>query len=97
MLADLPQVPLQPQPHDVNGQGGPHTGAATLKKLNGRKRHIAVDTLGLPVLITVTTADTTDRDAARELLWRLRVMQPQVTQAPPTPASSPTGQTTSSA
>ncbi|TXL84567.1 hypothetical protein EW053_34220 [Streptomyces sp. IB2014 016-6] len=38
------------------------------KKTNGRKRHIAVDTLGLPVMITVTPADTTDRDAARELL-----------------------------
>lgn len=25
-------------------------------------------------------ADTTDRDAARALLWRLRVMQPQITQ-----------------
>ncbi|MEU6957037.1 IS5 family transposase [Streptomyces sp. NPDC045714] len=50
------------------------------KKVNGRKRHIAVDTLGLPVMITVTPADTTDRDAARELLWRLRVMQPQITQ-----------------
>lgn len=50
------------------------------KKVNGRKRHIAVDTLGLPAMITVTPADTTDRDAARELLWRLRVMQPQITQ-----------------
>ncbi|MFJ3520769.1 MULTISPECIES: transposase [unclassified Streptomyces] len=50
------------------------------KKINGRKRHIAVDTLGLPVMITVTPADMTDRDAARELLWRLRVMQPQITQ-----------------
>ncbi|MFJ1878238.1 transposase [Streptomyces chartreusis] len=32
------------------------------------------------MVITVTPADTTDRDAARELLWRLRVMQPQITQ-----------------
>ncbi|MFJ1839446.1 MULTISPECIES: hypothetical protein [unclassified Streptomyces] len=31
-------------------------------------------------MITVTPADTTDRDAARELLWRLRGMQPQITQ-----------------
>ncbi|MEV7951991.1 IS5 family transposase [Streptomyces rubiginosohelvolus] len=50
------------------------------KKINGRKRHIAVDTLGLPVMITVTPASTTDRDAARELLWRLRLTQPQITQ-----------------
>lgn len=51
------------------------------KKINGCKRHIAVDTLGLPVVITVTPGDTTDTtDAARELLWRLRVMQSQITQ-----------------
>ncbi|MGW2207253.1 hypothetical protein [Streptomyces sp. NPDC001774] len=31
-------------------------------------------------MITVTPADMTDRDAARELLWRLRLMQPQITQ-----------------
>lgn len=31
-------------------------------------------------MITVTPADTTDLDAARELLWRLRVIQPQITQ-----------------
>lgn len=31
-------------------------------------------------MITVAPADTTDRDAARELHWRLRVMQPQITQ-----------------
>lgn len=31
-------------------------------------------------MITVTPAGATDRDAARELLWRLRVVQPQITQ-----------------
>lgn len=31
-------------------------------------------------MIMVTPADLTDRDAARELLWRQRFMQPQVTQ-----------------
>jgi len=50
------------------------------KKINGRKRHIAVDTKGLPVMIMVTPANMTDRDAARELLFRLRVTQPQITQ-----------------
>ncbi|MET7456802.1 hypothetical protein ABZT03_33940 [Streptomyces sp. NPDC005574] len=34
-------------------------------------------------MITVTPASTTDRDAARELFWRLRVMQPQITQVWP--------------
>jgi transposase len=50
------------------------------KKINGRKRHITVDTLGLPVMITVTPSDIQDRDAARDVLWRLRLTQPQITQ-----------------
>jgi transposase len=45
------------------------------KKVNGRKRHIAVDTLGLLLAVVVTAASTQDRDAARPLLWRLRVAQ----------------------
>ncbi|MBF6066379.1 IS5 family transposase [Nocardia terpenica] len=50
------------------------------KKINGRKRHLAVDSKGLPVLIRVTPASTTDRDGARELLWRLRIMHPELVQ-----------------
>jgi transposase len=42
------------------------------KKINGRKRHIAVDTLGLLLVVLVTAASVQDRDAARALLWRLR-------------------------
>jgi transposase len=42
------------------------------KKINGRKRHIAVDVLGLLLVILVTAASAQDRDAARALLWRLR-------------------------
>lgn len=34
---------------------------------------IAVDTVGLPAMITVTPADVTDRDAAREVLGVLRL------------------------
>ena len=34
------------------------------KKVSGIKRHIAVDTQGLPHAIVVTTADVTDRDGA---------------------------------
>lgn len=45
------------------------------KKVNGRKRHIAVDTLGLLLAIVVTAASVQDRDGARPLLWRLRVTQ----------------------
>ena len=42
------------------------------KKINGRKRHIAVDALGLIVAIVITAASVQDRAAARALLWRLR-------------------------
>jgi len=38
------------------------------KKINGRKRHIAVDTLGLLLCVVVTAASVQDRDGARPLL-----------------------------
>lgn len=41
------------------------------KKINGRKRHIAVDTLGLLICVLVTPASTQDRDGARPLLDHL--------------------------
>ena len=41
------------------------------KKINGRKRHILVDTLGLLILVAVTAASVQDRDGARVLLKRL--------------------------
>jgi len=42
------------------------------KKVNGRKRHIAVDTTGLLLAVVITAACVQDRDAARPLLWNLR-------------------------
>jgi transposase len=41
------------------------------KKINGRKRHIVVDTTGLLLTVTVTPANVTDREAAQVLLTRL--------------------------
>lgn len=38
------------------------------KKVNGRKRHILVDTLGLLLAVVVTAASVQDRDGARLLL-----------------------------
>ena len=38
------------------------------KKINGRKRHLLTDTLGLLLDVLVTPASTTDRDTARILL-----------------------------
>ncbi|WP_326847277.1 IS5 family transposase [Streptomyces kaniharaensis] len=42
------------------------------KKINGRKRHIAVDTLGLLLTVLVTAASVKDNDAGRDLLDQLR-------------------------
>jgi putative transposase len=41
------------------------------KKVNGRKRHIAVDTTGLLLAVVITAASVQDRDAARPLLWNM--------------------------
>src|SRR5215469_14829382 len=41
------------------------------KKVNGRKRHIAVDTMGLLLAVVITAASVQDRNAARPLLWNL--------------------------
>lgn len=38
------------------------------KKINGRKRHIVVDTLGLLLFVVVTAASVQDRDAAKPVL-----------------------------
>jgi len=42
------------------------------KKINGRKRHIAVDTCGLLLAVVVTAASVQDRDGAHPLLAVLR-------------------------
>lgn len=42
------------------------------KKINGRKRHLITDCLGLLLMVLVTPASTTDRDAARTILPTLR-------------------------
>jgi transposase len=41
------------------------------KKINGRKRHIVVDTLGLLVCVLVTAGSVQDRDGARPLLEQM--------------------------
>jgi len=58
--------------------GRPSRGFDAAKKVNGRKRHIAVDTLGLLLAVVVTAASVQDRDGARPLLWRLRATHRRV-------------------
>jgi transposase len=42
------------------------------KKINGRKRHVVVDSLGLVLAVLVTAASVQDRDGAHRLLALLR-------------------------
>jgi hypothetical protein len=46
---------------------------------NGRKRHIAVDTLGLILAVLVTAASVQDRDGAFQLLASLRERHSTIT------------------
>jgi len=50
---------------------GSSRGWDNAKKVNGRKRHIAVDTTGLLLAVVITAASVQDRDGARPLLWNL--------------------------
>jgi transposase len=50
---------------------GASRGWDNAKKVNGRKRHIAVDTGGLLLAVVITAASVQDRDGGRPLLWNL--------------------------
>ncbi len=51
------------------------------KKIIGRKRHIATDTLGLLLAVTVTAASIHDSAAGTHLLTRVRERHPTITKA----------------
>ena len=61
---------LDSQSVKTTERGGVH-GYDAGKNVNGRKRHILVDTLGLLLAVAVTAASTQDRDGARLLLKAL--------------------------
>jgi transposase len=48
------------------------------KKVNGRKRHIVVDTMGLLLLVVITSAGVQDRDGARTLLEKVKMAMPSL-------------------
>jgi transposase len=58
--------------------GRPSRGYDAGKNVNGRKRHIVVDTCGLLLAVLVTGAHVQDRDGARPLLWALRACFPTI-------------------
>ena len=51
------------------------------KKSRAAGRHLAVDTIGLPITIQITSADVQDRDALAALLKDVRAKSPYVTAA----------------
>ena len=57
--------------------GGPR-GYDAGKKVNGRKRHVAVDADGTPLVLRIQTADTQDRDGAPEVIAELLERAPSV-------------------
>jgi transposase len=58
--------------------GTPTRGYDAGKRVNGRKRHIVVDTLGLLLVVAVTTASLQDRDGGARVLEQLRFRMPSV-------------------
>src|SRR6185437_9743384 len=58
--------------------GKPSRGYDAGKKVNGRERHIAVDTIGLLLTVLITAAGVQDRDGAKPLLRNLRRAFPPV-------------------
>jgi putative transposase len=51
--------------------GGEHRGRDNAKNVDGRKRHIVVDSMGLLMAVLVTAADVDDGQAASQLFERL--------------------------
>lgn len=59
-------------------EAGGERGYDAAKKVKGRKRHLAVDTLGLPIKCQITPADVQDRDALPDLLAAVSRKSPWV-------------------
>ena len=54
--------------------GGIERGFDAGKKVNGRKRHLLVDTVGLMLAVVVTAASVSDQAGARQIFKRMRGM-----------------------
>ncbi len=59
-------------------EGAATNGYDAHKNVKGRKRHLLVDTLGLPLSVYVTPADVQDRAGARLLLAGLKPLVPRL-------------------
>ncbi len=70
-IIDAQSVKTVEESAPLSGYDGP-------KRVKGRKRHILVDTLGLPISISVTPADTHDTVGAWRLLAGLKPLVPRL-------------------
>ncbi len=59
-------------------EGGGPSGYDAAKRIKGRKRHMAVDTEGSPIVLQVHRADVQDRDGAPDVIVELLCQAPQV-------------------
>ena len=87
-VAERRSVGKQPQPSaaimdaqsvKTVGESASISGYDGHKRVKGRKRHLLVDTLGLPISISVTPADTHDKVGAWRLLAGLKPLVPRLT------------------
>lgn len=62
----------------AGGRGGQTRGSDTNKRVKGRKRHLMVDTEGLPVAVAVTDASANDKRGARLLLAAVEEVLPRL-------------------
>jgi len=62
----------------ASGEGGQARGFDMAKRTRGRKRHLVVDTLGLVLVVMVTSAAVQDRPGGRAILARLAAAFPTV-------------------
>jgi transposase len=68
---------LDSQSTRTSPQGGPK-GYDAGKKVNGRKRHLLVDTLGLLLAVLITPASVQDRDAVAPILFEGKAKYPSI-------------------
>ena len=77
-IVDSQSVKTTEESAGRNGYDAHRKGYDAHKHVKGRKRHLLVDTLGLPLTVYVTPADVQDRAGARLLLAGLEPLAPRL-------------------